>query len=963
MRKRKQGPRLGLVVSCLIVLLDVATGSGTAESGQIEGEALAEAAALFEEQCAICHEAEGNADVPRLNLVDEQWLHGDRLEDIERTIRDGIPETLMKPQAEKLSAEEISTLAQYVKLLSEARAPQVESGASASPEVPAERSPAQAEPPAAGPELSGLVSLRLWPRSPTLWGPGATQRFVVLGEYEDGLERDLTLHARFTPTDPDISTLDGEGRLSALADGELELKAEVGGLTALSQVRIEGTRERPPFNFQRQIGGVLTREGCNAAECHGGVKGRGGLKLAINAIHPEDDYGWIVKGGTYQVLTDEVEGERIPRVNIEEPEESLLLLKATYGADHEGGRVFSENSPAYRRLLDWARDGAPFDEQGAEKLAIERLEVFPKDAVLKLDDERQMVVIAHLANGRTEGVTDQVHFESNNKEVLKVSESGRVTAVGRGETDVIIRAAGRDATARFGVIEELIADYPDVPRRNLIDEHVFAKLRKFHILPSELSSDEEFLRRICLDVAGRLPPPARVREFLADPDPKKRDKLIETLLDSPEYVEYWTFRFADIFRVGDGNRGLAIASYWEWVHDGIANNKPYDQMARERLGATGFDGPSRHYSLYAKITPIEAIVAEELRVFMGRRLDCAQCHNHPFESWSQNQFWQTAAFYGGMYATEWSEGIESVIFDDPDWRIDHPMFVESAKVKHPRTKKAVTPAFLDGTPLPVQRRADPRAELAAWITSHPYFTEAIVNRMWSYFFGRGIVDPVDDFRSTNPPSHPALLDALACDFEAHGYDLKHLIRKIVRSRTYQLSHAPNASNGVDTINYSHAIPRPLDAEVLLDAICDVTGVPEIFTGEESSKAPPGTRAVQLKSPGWPSRFLEIYGRSLRQSLPERDGKPKLAQALHVWVGSTYIEKLSNEGGKLGQLIESGASDREVIEELYLTAFSRFPSDAEMGVLEVKIAAYPSRVEAYQNLLWAIMSSREFAYKP
>ena len=816
-----------------------------------------------------------------------------------------------------------------------------------------------------------LLSVRLVPHNTTLWGAQASQRFLVLAKYADGLERDVTSRSLFALSDPQVATVDEAGKVTPRADGETVLAAEFGDQVAKTKVRVEGSEEKRPFSFVRDIGGVFTKRGCNSSDCHGSVKGKGGLKLSLDALYPREDYQWIVEGGIYQVLTPESGGPKKPRINLKEPEKSLLLLKATFGVPHGGGQLLKVDSRDYQTMLNWIRNGAPYGKESEEKrVRIERIEVFPRDAVLDGKGKQQLLVSAHLSNGRREDITEQVLYVSNNPEVVKVTLGGVAQAVRTGETAVMIRAAGHAVSARLGVVAEPVPDYPEVPRSNFLDEYVFAKLRKFSIIPSGLSSDEEFLRRLCLDVTGTLPPPERVREFLADKDLQKREKLIEILLHTPEYVDYWTFRFSDLFRVGLGVSGPNTNAYAEWIRDSIAQNKPYDQIARERIAAQGFDGPSRHYLLYSKVPPVETLVAEEVRVFMGRRLDCAQCHNHPFETWSQDQFWGLAAFFGGMKATEWASSLvkaTQVVFDDPEGQeVDYgvtanDLTAESSRVIHPRTKEEVQPKFLDGTGLE-DERLDPRSELAQWMTSHPYFAEAIVNRMWSHFFGRGIVDPVDDFRSTNPPTHPELLEALARDFREHGYDLKRLIRIIVSSRTYQLSSIPSDTNKDDEINYSHALPRSLDAEVLLDVISAATGVPEVFENEAGGKAPFGTRAIHIRQPySWPHRFLEIHGRPLRQSVPEREGKPNLAQALHLLVGSTYTEKLIKKEGRINRLLENGTSDREVTEELYLAALSRFPTDEERTQLEKMIAQQSSRREAFEHLLWALISSREFAY--
>ena len=528
----------------------------------------------------------------------------------------------------------------------------------------------------------------------------------------------------------------------------------------------------------------------------------------------------------------------------------------------------------------------------------------------------------------------------------------------------MIRSVGQATDIRIGVIDKPILSYPKVARYNFIDEHIFEKLQRFHIIPSELSRDQEFLRRVCLDITGTLPPPDRVKEFVASRDPQKREKLIDILLNSPEYNDYWTFYFSDLFRV-KGAYGW-VDLYWEWVRQSIAQNKPYDQMARESIAAEGFDGPSRVYLIDDnKPVPLERQVSEKFRLFMGRRMDCAQCHNHPYDHLMQDQFWGVAAFFTRQTNTEWA--MPGVVFEDPqgtemDYAVMGNTSLKFVKAIQPRTQQEVEPRFLDGRVLPDAANKNLRLELAKWMTSQPYFAEAIVNRMWSHFFGTGFVNPVDDFRLGNPPTHPELLQALARDFQEHGYDLKHLMRRIGRSRTYQLSGRFNETNRDDKINYSRALPRPLEAEVLLDAISQVTGVPEVFAGKYplTGAAPPGTRAIQLKLPlSYPSRFLDVYGMPIRDSIPERDGKASLTQALHMLVGSTYTRKLSQEGGRIDQLLKRGTSDREIIEEFYLAGLARFPTEEERVALEGMIRQQPPRREAIEDLFWSLISSREF----
>ena len=508
-----------------------------------------------------------------------------------------------------------------------------------------------------------LLSLRLVPEQVRLQGPETFQRFVVMGTFADGLERDLTSGSRFHLSDTGLARVGDGGRVVALAPGEVTLRVENGGHEARSRIRIDAGAEPRPFRFDRDIASILTKRGCNASECHGSVKGQGGFKLSLDGLYPEEDHEWIVKGGIYQVLVMESGGPRVPRVNPQRPEESLLLQKATMQVGHVGGERIGADSADYAALLDWIRKGAEYGDRSEER-RIRRVTVFPREAVLDAEGVQQLLVTAYGPDGRSEDISHQARYVSQNPHVVKVDENGRVTAAGRGETTVLIRTAGHAVSARFGVVDESSPVEFRIEPRNLIDEHVFAKLRTFQIRPSALSSDSEFLRRVCLDITGTLPPPDRVREFLADRDPRKRDQLIETLLDSPQYVDYWSFLFADLFRVSytTVTSFKEVKAYDDWVRNGILQNKPYDRMARERIAAQGYGAPTRHFFRYTELIVPHEIMAEQVRLFMGRRLDCAQCHNHPFETWSQDQFWGMTAFFGNVTQLLDSQ----LVFDNPE---------------------------------------------------------------------------------------------------------------------------------------------------------------------------------------------------------------------------------------------------------------------------------------------------------
>jgi uncharacterized protein DUF1549/uncharacterized protein DUF1553/Big-like domain-containing protein len=806
-----------------------------------------------------------------------------------------------------------------------------------------------------------LVSTRLLPGAVTLWGAQASQQFIVLGQYADGLDRDLTSTAQFSLSDAHKGEIDRAGKFGVRSSGELVLTAAIGSRSAKATIRIEDAEKPRRVSFGREVVGILTKRGCNDATCHGGVKGRGGFRLSVYGIYPREDYKTIVEGGTFRVLTAD-ENPKHPRIDRKEPEKSLLVLKPTFSVPHEGGVRFEVGSADYETILKWIRLGAPYgDEAGQQEATIERVELSPKEVVLQSGARQQLIVTAHLSNGRQEDITDHVRYVTSDSGVADVSETGVVQAKKTGETNILVRAPGHTLSADVGVIEKPIEKYPRIATRNYIDQYVLAKLRKFQILPSELSSDQEFLRRVCLDLTGTLPPPQRVREFVADKDPRKRDRLVEILVNSPEYVDYWSFRFGDLLRATyvTSNNTKATRAYQNWITNSIATNKPYNQMARERIGAQGYSAPARNFYYISELTTPDVLMPELIRLFMGRRIECAQCHSHPFEAWSQNQYWGLAAFFGGYTELRDSTLIVDVLGGG---HVDQP---KDMMVMNPRTKEKVVPAFLDGTKLPPSDWMDPRMHLAKWVTSHPYFAEATVNRLWSFFFGRGIVEPVDDFRSTNPPTHPELLQALAKDFKDSGYDLKRLLKTIVQSRTYQLSAMTNESNKEDKIDYSHALARPLEAAVLLDAITSATGVPEKFELHHivgGGDAPLGTRAMQTIADICPSQFMDDFGRSTRRALPAGSPQPSLLEALHMMAGPAFNAKISREGGRLSGLLRQNATDDEILEEFYVATLMRPPTKEEKSELLRFLAERSSRrEETLAGLVWAILNSREFAY--
>lgn len=823
-----------------------------------------------------------------------------------------------------------------------------------------------ADPPpnrSAGPKAS-LTALRVMPDSIELPGARSQQRVIVIGSFTDGLERDVTRRASLDSESVAVATVADGNRLTAIGPGETRLRAELDGFVAYANVR--ATAANPPtgsVSFVRDIEAMFTRHGCNTSACHAGVKGRGGFRLSLNGQNPREDYTWVVQGGVFKVLTDQVDEPRQPRIDRGRPEHSLLLRKPTMTEPHEGGLRFERGSPDYQLVVQWIQSQCAFDTQDTEA-RISELTAFPRLGVVEVGADHAILVTATTTDGTKVDLTNQVHYLSSNPDVLRVGEDGVVHAVGVGEAFVTIRAPRQTTHSRLAVIAHGDPDAGVEPGPNRVDQRIFAKLGQLQLRPSPLCNDAEFLRRVCLDLTGTLPPPERTRQFLTDTSDRRRERLVDVLLETPEFDDFWTFQFAQLLRVRGASHPEHGYAYEQWLRRAVMQRLPLDQIARERIAGQGFQGPSRH--LPTDDFDAGELMSEEVRVFWGRRLECARCHDHPFESWTQQQFWGLAGYFGQLSRTDWPGFAATVIFDDPDGMDpDYGDAPESVRVRNPRTRADVPPTFLDGEPLPAGDRRDPRMRLAERMTAHPYFAEAMANRVWSLLMGQGLVNPVDDLRNDNPATHPELLADLAQELRDHRFDWRHLVRLIVLSRAYQLSSEPTERNRDDSINYSHHLPRPLPAEVLLDAISAVSGVPSVFENSHQGQAPLGTRAIQLVVPdNYHVRFLEVNGRASRERLPESGPSPNLAQALHLLAGPTFTDRLTGQGSTVARWLAAEKSNEQVIDELYLSALTRFPTQDERealaGALTDAVAMGGSREDSLADILWAVLASREFA---
>ena len=697
--------------------------------------------------------------------------------------------------------------------------------------------------------------------------------------------------------------------------------------------------------FLNDIAPILDRNGCSTALCHGKFGGQGGFDLSLLTLDTEADYQPIVSAS------------RGRRVNLVEPERSLFLLKPTEQVSHEGGMRFSVNSEDYLTILRWLEAGAPFSPSDPR---IERLAVYPDEFALPaVGDTQQLKVLAYFTDGSVENVTRKTVYESSDEPIAEVSEDGLVTSMRWGGTAILARFLGQ-VSAAFVTIPRAseIEDYPEFPASNFIDTFVGAKLKKLNVVPSALSSDEEFIRRIYLDTIAKLPTPDELQAFVENRDANKRAALIDALLERPEFVDLRTLRLGDMLRCHPrllGGAGLGQRSatlFHEWIQNSVEKNKPYDQFVREIITARGSTyqvGPANYYRIEAAPDGRAETTAQ---AFLGLRLTCARCHKHPFDRWTTDDYWNFAAFSGKVATRDGKLYQERVIYYNPTGR------VINQSVLGNRGEEAI-PTVLGGDPVERRYQGDYVKLLADWMTSptNPYFAKATVNRLWSYYFGRGIIHPVDDMRETTPATVEGLLAALSEEFVRSGFDTKQTIKLILNSRTYQLSSIPNTTNELDDRFFSRFYPRPMLAQVFLDALNDVVEVKEKF-----GRYPMGTRTVQLPLPVG-RRFLSLFGMSNREVLSELEPKlePTLTQALHV-INSPYVnDKIGSGDNIVGRLVNSDRTNKQAIDDLYLKVLSRLPSETEFAEANQYIAGSPSRQEGFEDLLWALVSSRAFLF--
>jgi hypothetical protein len=800
--------------------------------------------------------------------------------------------------------------------------------------------------------------LKLLPETVTLTGPQASQRLIVLTEEGGQYIGDRTGQATFASSNPAVASVNEAGFVKAVADGEAVITANLEGQQATTKIKVENTQKPVDWSFRNDLIPMMTKIGCNSGACHGALAGKGGFKLSLRGYAPEVDHF---------VMTRQALGRRVDLV---EPSQSLVLLKPTMSIKHGGGQKLEVGSSDFQILADWIASGAPGPKP--DDSHIERLEVLPPLAVLQPKEKLQVLVRAWYSDGCSKDVTHWTKFNSNQDLVATVDQEGKARVAGYGEAAITVWFSNRVAACRIvsplpNRIDAKI--FAAAPRRNFIDDQTLKKLQALHIPPSSTCGDAEFIRRAYLDAAGILPTPEEMKKFLADSSPDKRAKLIDALLDRPEFIDYWAYKWSDLLLVS--TRKLPQPDTWafyQFIRQSVADNKPWDRFGREILTSSGNtmeNGAANYFALHKDVTDLTESTSV---TFMGLSINCCRCHNHPLEKWTQDQYWEMANLFSRVAMKNGDRFGGVSVQSQP-----------TGEAYHPRRGVPMPPTPLDGKPLTLDSPTDRRQYFADWLTGpeNPYFAKAVINRVWRNFMGRGLVEAEDDLRETNPPTNQALFNALAKDFVEHKFDVKYLIRLIMNSASYQRSSQPLPENVSDDRYYSHYLVRRLSAEVILDVYSQVTGVPtpfkNIYSGVEGGVAPTdnfpeGTRALQLPDSRVASSFLDSFGRPDRVQTCscERQQDSSVTQALHLNNGQTLNDKLRAKNSRVHEWLSEKITDDEAVRRLFFLALCRQPTDQELNrfkTLMAEAAKDPktTRQEILEDLFWSVLSGKEFMF--
>lgn len=805
---------------------------------------------------------------------------------------------------------------------------------------------AQAPKPRGLGDPGSLTALKVEPsindKGVTIRGRDSRQQIFVTGVYSSGQLRDQTRKVAYAAAPEGIVKIDANGMVTPLADGAATITAKdsSSGLSATLPVTVTGMAGDLPINFTNQIVPIFTKLGCNGGGCHGKSSGQNGFKLSLLGFYPDEDYEYLVK---------EARGRRLFPSS---PGQSLLLTKPVGRSPHGGGKRMEVDSYEYRLIARWIEQGTPYGS--AKDPVVTGIKCFPEGRIMDRGSDQQVTTLAIYSDGTTEDVTQMALYEPNDTEMAEVSTAGLVKTLDlSGEVAIMARYQGQVSTFRATI--PLGADMGPLPEpKNFIDVAVLNKLKLLGIPPSPICDDSTFIRRVTVDIAGRLPTEQEVRDFLASGDPQKRDKLIDQLVDSPGYADLfankWNMVLRNKRRQPQDVRGTY--AFFAWIRDSLEENKPYDQMVREVLTAAGDVASNPPVTWYREVAQTNEQVEDTAQLFLGLRIQCARCHHHPFEKWSQDDYYGFSAFFSRVGKKNGDNPREQRVFHNDG----------AATASNPRSGKALKPTGLGGQALDVPAERDPRHLLVDWMASkdNRFFAPALVNRYWKHFFDRGIVEPEDDMRETNPPTNPELIKALAEHFIGHGFDLKDLVRTICKSNTYQLSSLPNDYNLKDKQNFSRYYPKRLKAEVLYDALHQVTATTQGYSG-----LPAGTTALQLPDPTVGPYFLKVFGQPQADTACEceRSQEANLAQSLHLLNSSEVQGKISSGSGRAALLAaEKDRTDEQRVQELYRWVYSRNPDAEEMKIAMAHLAKHQqNKKTAWEDIIWALVNTKEFLF--
>ena len=781
-----------------------------------------------------------------------------------------------------------------------------------------------------------LVEINVYPENIDLSNSRDRQRVIVQARFADGITEDVTEQATLTAVNAEVLRKDGY-TFYPKTDGETTVNVEYQGKAIQIPVKVQNAEVIPPISYTLDVMPIFLKTNCNTGSCHGAARGKDGFRLSL--------YGFDINGD-YTRITRDFSSRRI---NLAFPEDSLLLTKGAGVVPHTGGTRFRKGDELYETVHEWLRSGALLDQ--GEIPTVTKVDIYPKGAVLNGEGAQQKISVrAYYSDGTDRDVTHLAYFSSNNDNSAVIEQDGVVTAQNRGEAFIMARFDTHTVGTHFIVLpKNLQFAWNELPENNYIDGHMHNKFKNLRIIPSELCTDEEFIRRVTLDVTGRLPTVEEYNAFLANVDPKKREKLVDELLTRKEFVEIWVMKWAELLTIRTTNQisYKSMLLYYTWLQERVANNVPMNVMVQELLGSNGGTFANAATNYYQNETNTLKVAENVAQVFMGMRMQCAQCHNHPFDRWTMDDYYSFAAFFSQIGRKRGEDPREIIVFNSG-----------SGDVRHPVGNRVMAPKFLGGETPDVAGK-DRRQVMANWLASdeNPFFAQNLSNIVWAHFFGKGIIQEVDDVRISNPPVNKELIDALSEKLRGYNYDFKKLVRDICTSRAYQLSTKTNETNEKDTTNFSHATLRRMRAEVLLDAITQVTTTSNKFPG-----LPSGARAVQIANGNTSTYFLTTFGRAKRETVCSCEVKmePNLSQALHMLNGDTVNAKIT-QGGLVTTRLGEEVPHEKIIEEIYIRCMTRKPTEKELTNLMELVGQEENKQQALEDVFWALLNSREFVF--